>query len=199
MNPWILFPLIGAVIGYFTNYLAVKMIFRPRSPVLGVQGLIPRRRADLAKSIGETVSTHLITQEDLMKAFPMEEMEEGFTELLGEKVDEFINTKFMALNPMIAAFLTDDLRKKIRDGVIEQMQDILPEMKDKLLAGVAEMDTSKLVAEKIEGFDVRQLEDIILELCRNELRAIEILGGVLGGLIGLLQCYLMSQDFINPP
>ncbi|MFW5830079.1 MAG: DUF445 domain-containing protein, partial [Planctomycetota bacterium] len=36
---WILMPLIGALIGYATNWLAIRMLFRPRRPVLGFQGL----------------------------------------------------------------------------------------------------------------------------------------------------------------
>jgi len=197
MNPWIFFPAIGAVIGYFTNFLAVKMIFRPRSPFMGVQGLIPRRRRDLAEKIGETVSTHLVTKEDLLKQFPMEELEKMFSEIVGQKVDDFIDQKFMSFNPMIAAFLTDDLRKKIRNGVIEKMQEILPEVEDKLLSGIEKIDMRALVTEKIQGFDVQKLEDIILAICKKELRAIEILGGVLGALVGLIQYWLVSQNYID--
>ena len=57
------FPLIGAIIGWCTNYLAVKMIFRPYKPIsflgLKIHGLIPRRQSDLARSIGETIELKL--------------------------------------------------------------------------------------------------------------------------------------------
>ena len=65
-------PVIGAVIGWFTNWLAIRMLFRPRRPVriLGwtLQGVIPRRHAQLAARIAETVQDRLLTQEDLEKA-----------------------------------------------------------------------------------------------------------------------------------
>ena len=55
--PWIVFPLVGALIGYATNWLAVKMLFRPRQPwgagVLKFQGVVPRRQEALADSISE--------------------------------------------------------------------------------------------------------------------------------------------------
>lgn len=67
---WILPPLIGAVIGYFTNWLAIKMLFRPLKPVmLGswklpfTPGILPRERERLSISIGETVSRELLTRE----------------------------------------------------------------------------------------------------------------------------------------
>ncbi|MEL6714072.1 MAG: DUF445 family protein, partial [Planctomycetota bacterium] len=60
--PWLLLPLVGALIGYGTNRLAVRMIFRPIEPVriLGfrVQGLIGRRQAEIARSIGGVVGDH---------------------------------------------------------------------------------------------------------------------------------------------
>ena len=58
------FPLVGAAIGWFTNYLAIKMLFKPRQAVslLGfrIQGLIPKRRTDLAHRLSETITSDLI-------------------------------------------------------------------------------------------------------------------------------------------
>ena len=49
----LLLPIIGFVIGYLTNYIAVKMLFRPRKSVFGIQGVIPKRKSVLARNIGE--------------------------------------------------------------------------------------------------------------------------------------------------
>jgi len=60
---WILPPLVGAIIGYFTNWLAIKMLFRPYKTIkfAGIAlpftpGLLPREKDKLAVSLGETVS-----------------------------------------------------------------------------------------------------------------------------------------------
>ena len=67
--PWLLLPLVGALIGYGTNRLAVGMIFRPIEPrrILGFnfQGLVGRRQPELARSIGNVVGDHLLQPEDL--------------------------------------------------------------------------------------------------------------------------------------
>ena len=67
---WILPPLVGAIIGYFTNWLAIKMLFRPYKTIrfAGIQlpftpGLLPREKDKLAISLGETVSKELLTPE----------------------------------------------------------------------------------------------------------------------------------------
>ena len=70
-------PIIGSVIGYFTNYIAVKMLFKPLRPVyigkkqlLFTPGLIPKRKDELAAAVGRAVSEKLLTGEDLAQAIP---------------------------------------------------------------------------------------------------------------------------------
>jgi len=55
----LLIPIIGFIIGYLTNFLAVKMLFHPRKKILGIQGVLPRRREQIAQKIGD-VSIHLL-------------------------------------------------------------------------------------------------------------------------------------------
>jgi uncharacterized membrane protein YheB (UPF0754 family) len=68
--PWVLPPLLGAVIGFLTNALAIRMLFRPLRPwrFLGIPipltpGIIPRRRGELAENIGTMVARELLTTE----------------------------------------------------------------------------------------------------------------------------------------
>lgn len=67
---WILPTVMGAIIGYFTNWLAIKMLFRPLRPVyLGrlklpfTPGILPSERERLARSVGDTVARELLTPE----------------------------------------------------------------------------------------------------------------------------------------
>ncbi|MCB9893102.1 MAG: DUF445 family protein [Planctomycetes bacterium] len=52
---------IGGLVGFATNWVAIKMLFHPRVRVLGVQGVVPSRRHELARSVGETLEEHLIS------------------------------------------------------------------------------------------------------------------------------------------
>jgi len=49
----ILIPIIGAIIGLITNWIAVKMLFHPRKKIFGIQGVIPKRKKVIAERIGE--------------------------------------------------------------------------------------------------------------------------------------------------
>lgn len=74
-------PIIGGVIGYFTNYIAVKMLFRPLKPIkIGnytlpfTPGIIPKGRKRLGTAIGNAVGQNLLTQDALKEALLSEEM-----------------------------------------------------------------------------------------------------------------------------
>ena len=75
-NLWIFFvpPIAGSVIGYFTNDIAIKMLFRPYKPIyIGKQklpftpGLIPSNQERLAQKVSDTIMGSLLTPGELQK------------------------------------------------------------------------------------------------------------------------------------
>lgn len=187
---WITLPLIGAFIGWGTNWLAVKMIFRPIRPVrilgIRVQGLIGRRQQELAKAIGRVVGTHLVEHKDVLKALNKLD----FQGILSGVLDRGLGPKIQELRglPLIGGFLTEarvaDLRNSIVDGIMKHRETVLDEVERGLAKG---LDVPELVERKVAGFAIEKLETLILEVASRELRAIEVLGGVLGLLIGFVQ------------
>lgn len=192
---WIILPSIGGVIGYFTNYLAVRMIFRPIHPRrflgLRIQGLIGRRQAELAASIGRVVGGHLVQSGDVAAALANMDLEE----LLDGALSSGLESKLGELRrlPMIGALLTEervaDLRRSVVRSLVADRDGIAKALERGLDQG---LDVHALVEEKVAAFPIQRLEELILEVASKELRSIEILGGVLGTLIGLLQVGLLA-------
>lgn len=92
-------PLIGAVIGYFTNYLAVKMLFRPRKEIkIGgktlpfTPGVIPKGKPRLARVIGRTVADTLITGEDILKSLLSDSMQDA----VADKAEELLQSRLQS-------------------------------------------------------------------------------------------------------
>ena len=91
--PWVLPPLLGAVIGYVTNAIAIRMLFRPLTAVrvLGVRlpltpGIIPKQRTALAESIGQMVSRELLTEEAVRRQLATE----NFQLRLGQNIETLL-------------------------------------------------------------------------------------------------------------
>lgn len=188
---WITIPAIGGLIGWSTNWLAVKMIFRPikKRRILGlfpVQGLIGRRQPELAKAIGRVVGNHLVEHKDVVKSLNKLD----FGGILGGLLDKGLAPKIQELRglPLIGGFLTEErvqsLKHSIVDSVMTHKEQVLDEVEKGLAKG---LDVPGLVEKKVASFAIEKLEALILDVASKELRAIEVLGGVLGVLIGAMQ------------
>ena len=94
--PYISGPLLGAIIGYITNDIAIRMLFRPRTAkyIMGKRvpftpGIIPKEKNRIAGAIGGAISENLMNKEVLEKTLLSDEM----LEKLRNAVDEFFNTQ----------------------------------------------------------------------------------------------------------
>lgn len=187
---WITIPAIGGLIGLTTNWLAVKMIFRPIKPrrllFFKLHGLMARRQAELAKAIGRVVGEHLVEHKDVVKSLNKLD----FGGILGKVLDRGLAPKIQELRslPLIGGFLTEeriaDIKQSITDSIMEHREEVLDEVEKGLSKG---LDVPKLVEAKVAAFEILKLEKLVLEVASRELRSIVVLGGVLGVLIGLAQ------------
>jgi uncharacterized membrane protein YheB (UPF0754 family) len=90
-------PLLGAFIGYMTNYVAIKMLFRPLHPwkIFGLRvpmtpGVIPAQRHLLAENIGEMVGEHLLTGSDVSRAIAGSRFQQDLQELINARMTELL-------------------------------------------------------------------------------------------------------------
>ncbi|ABW19519.1 DUF445 domain-containing protein [Alkaliphilus oremlandii] len=182
---------IGGVIGWVTNYLAIKMLFRPFEPVaipiinFQFQGLIPKRKTEIAKSIGETIEKELLSVDEIMNKLITSSNKGEIIALLKGKITEIVSEKLPSIIPstfkgMISKYVNDVIDK---EG--EQIIDDLIETSIKKASSSIEI--SKMVEDKVNEFDMAQMEGIIIRIAQKELKHIEVLGGILGFMIGIFQ------------
>lgn len=103
-------PLIGAVIGYFTNMIAVKMLFYPKHEVrlFGrrlplTPGVIPKGRPRLASAVGGVVAQHLLTKEDIKQNLLTEQAETKIADIVIEKLSGNIGEEIRSFTEMDSA------------------------------------------------------------------------------------------------
>ncbi|HIA27379.1 MAG TPA: DUF445 family protein [Planctomycetes bacterium] len=199
MEPWIwiVFPVVGGLIGYFTNWLAVKMLFRPRRPIrlLGwkLQGVVPRRQGDLARKVARTVEKDLISVDEIQALVRDLANSERVHNLLRERIDRQIAEQLERFGPIVAALLPDDFIDKMKARIEREVFDFVEGLGEELHGELGNhLDVESMVYKRIESFDVGRLERIVHEIARKELRHIEILGGILGAAIGLVQAAIVN-------
>ena len=191
----LLLPVIASLIGWFTNYLAVKMLFHPRIPFrflgISIQGVFPKRQKQLAEKLGVLVAEELFSiKEVTLKLKELATSEESM-ELVGKRIEKTIREKLVKSFPMLAMFLTDEMVEKVTNLFKLELQDFLGEYAQDIGNKLEEsLDVKELVREKVEAFSSDKLEEILFSIMRKEFRFIEMIGAVLGFLIGCVQVAL---------
>ncbi len=191
MYELLVLPLVGALIGWFTNYLAIKLLFRPyhpwRIPVLGsrVQGLIPRRKRELAASVGKVIEEALLSAQDIVDEMLTPQAREEVASAVTSAVEGRIRAKVAPFLPAgLAGVVTSYISKLVR----RETARFLDQDMDELVARFGgRIRLGKRVEKRLKALDLAEIEGLVRVLAARELRAIEYLGGVLGFIIGLLQ------------
>lgn len=158
-------PLIGALIGYCTNYIAVKMLFRPLHPIkIGgwqlpfTPGVIPKGQGRLAKALGKAVGETLLTENDFKEVLLSENVMQSLDHLadqLYEEQEDEMNLKDYCL------MITDE------EGYQEGKGKLVNTLTDKIMDGVQKIDFAEIIAAKgvsavkehLDGFLAMMISD----------------------------------------
>lgn len=177
--------------GWFTNWLAVKLLLKPVRPIriLGfrIQGLLPRRQADLADRISEAISREFLKEEDIVEFLKRVDPAQAMRQLILDKWEEKVG-ELLAGMPVIGMFVTPDKLGRIRDKVAEMFSTEAEKYTELLVKSLeSKIDLRETIRRNILAFDVQRLSDIIEEIGYRELNEIAVIGLVLGIAIGLVQ------------
>ena len=189
---------VGALIGWFTNYLAIRLLFRPYNEIniviFKLQGLIPKRRHEIAVNIAEVIETELISIREIGDKLDTSSFEYGdLDEFLDRLVKEKIKAELLEKNPFLKMFMNDGILNKMRDYIKKLILDNKDELFQLLLKSIEKnVDLKGHIIEKMDNFSLREIEDIIIKISKKELKHIEILGGILGGIIAVFQYLIIT-------
>ena len=200
MNPWIgfiLIPLISAFIGWFTNWIAIKMLFHPREPkrILGItfHGIFPKRQKTLAANLGKLISDEFLSFSDIEKKISNPENLKQVLPTVDAHIENFLRRKLPDEMPVISMFIGDKTISKMKNVFMKEIEELFPQIMKQYANNLKkELDLEEIVITKVSAFSSDKLEEILLQIMSKEFRFVEILGGVIGFIIGLLQV-LISQ------
>ncbi len=188
---YLILPLVTALIGWGTNVVAVKMLFYPREPLrvagFTLHGVVPKRKAALARSLAEIFDKELLSKSDLARHFEGANIEGEIGGILDERLSAFLQN-LSGKMPLLQMFLTDSIKNSLTSQIKGELLTALPALKERL---AHRLDLPALVEEKIKAFSTSKLEGIVMHVAKRELKSIELLGGLLGLIIGLIQVALM--------
>ncbi|NLN64073.1 MAG: DUF445 family protein [Clostridiaceae bacterium] len=182
--------LIGGFIGWITNLIAIRLLFRPLKPVkllfgMKLQGVLPSRKKELGVSIGSIIENNLLKPEEILGSLVQDEDIEHLKESIVTNVVKILKDKLPAF---LHGFTDKTIKKQLEAFMAKDGDRYIHDMISNMITHATQnLSVSTMVAEKIEALDLVSFEKMVLSVVNRELRFIEYLGAVLGFFIGIIQ------------
>lgn len=167
-------PIVGAIIGYCTNYIAVKMLFHPHKPwkigkfrVPFTPGIVPQRQGALAKAIGDAVGNYLFTGDDLKTLFLTEQTKERAVDMAMDALD--LSLVFEASDKPLPTANELGLTYFKEEQWETAKQSLTNFLTDRISDSVDQMDLGKIIAEQAAAVAVEKKSALgLLSMFINE-------------------------------
>ena len=190
-------PLVAAIIGWFTNFLAVKMLFHPREPVnlffFKIQGIFPKKKDVLAERIGKLVADDLLSMRDIEEILNQPEHVSQINRTIEEKLEYYLANTFPQKYPMLSFFVGDKSRDKIKEAMMVEMESMGPEVMQQAFANLeSSLDIEVFIKERVSKFSTDQIEKLIQGILSTEFAFIEWVGAIVGFIVGVVQVLILE-------
>lgn len=194
-------PFVAAGIGWLTNWLAIKMLFNPKKKTSFIffswQGLFPANQAEISARVGKMVAEELLNPQDVKSVANSPEQLLKLRQLVEKKMDEYLFEVFPTRHKILSVLIPDAKMNEMKMELLEEVDKAVPEMIDAYLKTVEEkFDVAKIIFERMSVLEVDKLEKLLMSILAKEFRFVELLGGVIGFLIGLIQVLLIKLSIL---
>ncbi len=193
MNYWLLIiPVISAFIGWVTNWVAIKMLFHPREPkkFLGItfHGIFPKRQQQFAEKLGKLVSEEFLSFSDIEQKISSPENLKKIMPMIENHIDDFLRHKLSEQMPVLSMFIGDKTINSLKEVFMKELEILFPQVMKQYAGNLkAELDLEHIVIQKVSNFSSDKLEEILYQIMSKEFRFVEIIGAVIGFIIGVVQ------------
>lgn len=192
-------PLFGAFVGFFSDWLAMTMIFAPRKKrrYLGLfpwHGLFFKRRVELSRAYAKMASDALLTPAVLLRAVLDGPMADRLFAMVATEAQRALREEEGLARPVldlaIGSARYHDLRDAVRARAPEAAARIEPELEE---FARETFDIEKLVGDTMIEMDEDEYEDILRPMFKDDEWVVIVVGGILGGLVGELQLLIITS------
>jgi uncharacterized membrane protein YheB (UPF0754 family) len=192
-------PIFGLFIGWFTDWLALKMIFRPKEPTryLGLfswQGLFLKRRREVAAAYGELIAAEIVTPQNIIEAVLSGPLSDRLFDMVQRHVQRLVDEQAGLAKPIVVFAVGSERYQEMKRMVVRKIMLRLPTMLKHVekYAGDA-MDVRHTLVTKLQELTPEEFEGILRPAFKQDEWILITVGAVLGFLVGELQVFLFTH------
>lgn len=190
---WWLLPTGGLVVGYLTNFLALKLIFRPVHPIrigpFTIQGLFMKRQNEVAEEYARILANDLLTAEHIFAFIIETNGMDTIANLCKKHIDTMVdNTTGGTRKTLLQLTVGKNRYQRVKHLAAEMLIEALPESITGMFAYAdRSLQIEETLSSKLKSLSKLEFEDVLHPIFQEDEVVLIIVGAVLGAVAGLLQ------------
>jgi uncharacterized membrane protein YheB (UPF0754 family) len=196
-SPWVL-PGFGLFIGWFTDWLALKMVFRPKKPtqyLFGLfewQGLFLRRRKEVAADYGRLIAEEIVTPRAIMDGVLRGPLSDKLFAMVHKHVQRAVDEQAGTIRPLVVLTIGSREYQQIKKQVAERMMEVMRDTARHIEKYAYDaMDVQNTLINKMQQLDEEEFEQLIRPAFEQDEWILIACGAALGFIVGELQTFIM--------
>lgn len=195
-NVWVM-PLFGGFTGWFTDWLALKMIFNPKLPtkyfgIVEWQGLFLKNRMEVSKKYGALIAAQIVTPKNIIDAVLRGPLSDRMFNMVHKQVQHTMDTQAGMAKPLLVLAVGSSKYQEMKRLVSQEIVKRLPETMKHMekYAGEA-MDLENTLSTKMQELTPLEFEALLRPAFQQDEWILITVGAVLGFMVGELQVHVM--------
>jgi uncharacterized membrane protein YheB (UPF0754 family) len=189
----VVLPVFGLLIGWFTDWLALKMIFLPREPrrFLGLytwQGIFQKRRDQVAADYGDMIAREIITIPNLLEAVLRGPKSDRLFAMITREVQKTIDAQASVVKPFVAIAVGTRKFQEMKQTAAAKAAERVPEtIRYAENYAINALDVRNTIVDRMKKLSALEFEQLLRPAFRQDEWKLIAVGAVIGGLVGELQ------------
>lgn len=192
---WVL-PVFGVIVGYATNWLALKLIFEPQKPIkIGpwkLQGLFIKRQKEVSDEYGKIVAKEILNSKNIFEALLNGPSSHKLLDLIESNAIQAIDTALGLSKPFITLAIGTEKYIQIKNLIIRRFVSELPKPFESIMDySEKAFDLENTLSSKLKALPPEEFVDVLRPIFQEEELTLILVGAALGGVAGLLQYFVV--------
>jgi uncharacterized membrane protein YheB (UPF0754 family) len=199
----LIMPIFGLFTGWFTDWLALKMIFDPKEEkkYLGIfkwQGLFFKRQKEVASAYGALIAKEVLTPSNMIESILKGKLSDNLFTMIQQNVQKMVDEQAGVLKPVVVFAVGSAKYKSMKDAITDRMVEQLPAAL-KHMEKYAEdaMDIQNTLVTKMQELTPEEFEGVLRPAFKQDEWILITVGAVLGFMVGELQVLLMEHFVLH--
>jgi uncharacterized membrane protein YheB (UPF0754 family) len=192
-------PLFGLITGGLTDYIALRMIFRPKeqkriAPGIKWQGLFHNRREQVTRDYGALLAKEIITPAAIMDSLLTGPMSDKFFEIIRSEIQTTIDQQTAVAKHLITLTIGSQRYNAMKQVIAQRVIDSMPETSRQVEAYAAErLDVENTIVERMRMMDTDDYENLLRPAFKDDEWIVVALGATIGFLFGEIQVQIITH------